>query len=490
MPYAMYNEAFASFLYKNNFPLKRKTNQSIYDFLKDYFEMFVVEFKLMCLKNENQDYLGKDFYTDLVDLLPYIKEVIDKILKTIELYDRGSLDEAHTGFFELMDGIVRKHKLFAEKIGTHNSNFYRIRASEEQVKNLDRKDVFHIPFTKRKLITNERFSIAGYPCLYLCSEQSLCWFEVGCPNHYYISEFRFDTESEKDWLFLKLYDPICFANEILLTQGDNISKMSIEYSVILLIVAACSVTNLDGDAVFKQDYIIPQILMLWVRRNILLNNNSICGIVYDTCSEIIDSRKWNAWNLVIPAMQINEEGYCDQLTTAFYVSEPRFINIKNYIPEDAKEISDNLYDELSRLHNTVMQVSENHLEYIPKTLDGEALKKAQEAKSNINRQFAFLKDVMECCRYFNELAGKIDSIDGRLTYESIRFLQSVVDRHFKNQHATYKGVLENLPDFLRIYHDDLVKNDKKIDEFKEIVLKVWRNISLNRCCFVKSQKIN
>jgi len=50
--------------------------------------------------------------------------------------------------------------------------------------------MFHIPMNKRESIQSYRYSIPGYPCLYLANQGSLCWFECGMPNSFFISEFR------------------------------------------------------------------------------------------------------------------------------------------------------------------------------------------------------------------------------------------------------------------------------------------------------------
>ena len=49
-------------------------------------------------------------------------------------------------------------------------------------------DLFHIPYSERYLVKNERFSISGQPCLYLATSLNIAWKEYG---------FRACTESER-----------------------------------------------------------------------------------------------------------------------------------------------------------------------------------------------------------------------------------------------------------------------------------------------------
>src|SRR5205823_638449 len=56
-------------------------------------------------------------------------------------------------------------------------------------------DLFHIPFNSRHLITNQRYSFPGLPCLYLGQSLYVCWEELGRPdlNGVVISRFRLRT---------------------------------------------------------------------------------------------------------------------------------------------------------------------------------------------------------------------------------------------------------------------------------------------------------
>ena len=40
-------------------------------------------------------------------------------------------------------------------------------------------EMFHIPYDKRNLVGNQRFSLSGLPCLYLGGSSYICWEELG-----------------------------------------------------------------------------------------------------------------------------------------------------------------------------------------------------------------------------------------------------------------------------------------------------------------------
>jgi hypothetical protein len=60
--------------------------------------------------------------------------------------------------------------------------FFRARRSEKYTI-YKRSEMLHIPFDKRHLISSERFSISGLPCLYLGTTSYCCWLEIGTPSY-------------------------------------------------------------------------------------------------------------------------------------------------------------------------------------------------------------------------------------------------------------------------------------------------------------------
>ncbi len=51
---------------------------------------------------------------------------------------------------------------------------------------------FYIPLSKKAFVNNERFSLAGFPSLYLSSMLLLAWQECGYPKKYYYSEYQYE----------------------------------------------------------------------------------------------------------------------------------------------------------------------------------------------------------------------------------------------------------------------------------------------------------
>ena len=72
---------------------------------------------------------------------------------------------------------------------------YRVRSDRTAASDgeISRKDMFHVPFEKRRLVQNQRYSIAGLPCLYLGSSIWICWEELGRPSLDSLSISRFQV---------------------------------------------------------------------------------------------------------------------------------------------------------------------------------------------------------------------------------------------------------------------------------------------------------
>ena len=270
----------------------------------------------------------------------------------IKRYEDADLKAAQEAFDELMDTIKSDlfystlfgASVFSTKKGTMRTyireakadRFFRIRAVGSQNKGIEdnAEELFHIPITKRQLISNERFSLSGFPTLYLATELPLAWQECGYPDKYYWSEFRYsnlkeiagdnNTKSGKICL-LALYSPreiTRWGRTIKYYEPELWLTVIRRYLAIYPLVLACSFVNANGGTPFKQEYIIPQMLMQWVYRH----KRKCNGISYFSC--IDDSAmpsKWNAYNVALPAMKpYDKSGYSCELQEWFSWSKPQY----------------------------------------------------------------------------------------------------------------------------------------------------------------------
>lgn len=153
---------------------------------------------------------------------------------------------------------------------------------------------------------------------------------VGYPPEYYCSEYQYlpSDDSQDDWKIIALCAPKEIRNRFLATYYNDfdlwlsiVERCLKTYPLIL----SCSFANASGKAPFKQEYIIPQMLMQWVHRN----KDKYNGISYFSCIDMRSEQSvWNAYNLVLPALPpYDDDGLSLALKEHFNWSMPTYVHV-------------------------------------------------------------------------------------------------------------------------------------------------------------------
>ena len=183
--------------------------------------------------------------------------------------------------------------------------------------------MFHIPFEKRSLTTNQRYSISGYPCLYLGTSVYGCWEELNRPNIDMSNVVAMNNIESLTIMDLSLSG----ISTNLFTEEDL-------YNITLSLI--CSLRVNDKNSPFKPEYIIPQaILGCMIRRNDKSDPYYCDGIkytssFYDTKRCLFDDITLFD-NYVIPIKQSMEKGYCKELMSLFAISSTTSIAINKIL---------------------------------------------------------------------------------------------------------------------------------------------------------------
>ena len=241
----------------------------------------------------------------------YVKMVqsrfIDGLLRAIDLHHDGRPAKA---FERLSTTLNNDLKDFTEilKIRTYSTgnSFFRMRVRKGNFP-LSPLEMFHIPFELRGVIATQRYSIPGFPCLYLGRTLYGCWEEMNRPE---INEFQVvRLKNIKEIKYLDLTRPKY--------EGNLRSKDIYHYFMTWPLIACCSVKVKDYSNSFKSEYIIPQLLLQWVREN-----QTIDGIRFN--STHIDFHNSGSdgdfSNLVLPVKTNKERGHCSELGSVFEIS--------------------------------------------------------------------------------------------------------------------------------------------------------------------------
>ena len=347
-----YEEDFVAFLLSLDLPAYRK-DIPIDKAVQGEQESFINAFNEMIAKNRFR-FFSDDYYSALSSILPQIIDNFSALSEIIECYDNAEMAKAQQKFDELLDSL--KDYLFISNIywPYHPTRFYRVRVSEKEKLN-EPKELFHIPYKKRHLITNERYSLAGHPCLYLASYLHMAWQECGYPHKYYYSEFQYQFDEENEWQFITFLSPRYVANTWFVainSPEDRYLKIAKSYLLTYPLIFACSIVNLNGNSAFKPEFVIPQMLTQWVYRHYEIAK----GIKYFSCYNSDDIRHFDGYNVVLPAKNIDlRRGLSRDLVAKFKVSKPKLL--ENKLGDKEAEIVKKYKQDLTRNIHAISNIS-------------------------------------------------------------------------------------------------------------------------------------
>jgi hypothetical protein len=263
---------------------------------------------------------------DLAPQLKNIKSASDNLLLTIESYLQGHLPSAYKSFekametfkpFLLLDnnGGMAKEYLFARP-------YFRARIG---TKKFTKGEMFHVPFSKRAYANTHRFSIPGLPCLYLSNCIYTCWEELDRPDFasLQVAQFR---QINLDLKILNLsLTPERLQKQLMafpvsrFNANEPYHDLSISLLVNWPLIMASSLQVSEPNAPFKQEYIIPQLLMQWV-----MEQSDVDGIQYFSNKSISHNRNdfSKFINYVFPPKKMDQYEYCEDLCKSFILTQP------------------------------------------------------------------------------------------------------------------------------------------------------------------------
>lgn len=290
--------------------------------MNNNFELYLEDLRKANVPEKNQ-LVGKEMCQKVNDVIDDVENNMQEIINVLKMYRLGNIIDASKKFFNIADKM--KPYLMIDYTGNfHKDSYFRIRKVNEKQAKFERNEMFHIPLTKNHLIGTERYSMPGYPCLYLGTQIELCWYECGKPEQFYVSKFDIPDEDNT----LKLIDfsqKSCelkhsffcwFNNE---KDKDKVRKYLLKYLYTYPLRAACSVTVEHPEGRFKEEYIIPQLLLQWIRKD-----KDFYGVKYESCKPSDEVRRIGGYNLVLLTKDFDEDGYDKFLRNNVKINIPHF----------------------------------------------------------------------------------------------------------------------------------------------------------------------
>ena len=311
--------------------------------------------KLVRLINQLDQVGLNHFHVQKETVIRNVRELYDVIIGSVTLFLKGQFGESqqriYNRFFDRANRSRRALPARGFDIGDETS-FFRLRSSRTY--NLyEKKEMFHIPFEKRGTVGNQRFSISGYPCLYLGSSIYCCWEETNRPN---VDMFNVVS--------LKHVRPLSFIDLTIPTIDPQLFDEESVYQLVLPL--ACSLRVINNDDTFKSEYIIPQnVLSCIIKRN-PGDIVSFDGVMYTSSTygrkQCLFSEKSRMTNYVIPIKTCKKIGLCDELIESFHLTEPTSMLIER-MRENVRDVFLPYGDEapIDVYHNTTWGMTEELL---------------------------------------------------------------------------------------------------------------------------------
>lgn len=299
---------------------------SMADFLEANFREYIFDLR-QSIKVEDNPLVGDEMCKMVAECIDEISDNSNAIVNVLRLYDDGKIVEASIKAFDVFD--IMKPQLMQRYSGAYRiENYYRIRVVGDTQFPLERKELFHIPHNKNFLIGTERYSMPGHPCLYLASQAELAWYECGRPQKFAVAKFWIPQEEENYLKFIDFSEKLMPLKHSFFSWFHNkkdlakVQKYFLKYIYTYPLRAACSVVVQHHGAKFIEEYIIPQLLLQWVR-----NDEDFDGIRYESCSNSDDVKSFGGHNIVLVTKKFDTDGYDMKLRDCIKIGVPKVFDL-------------------------------------------------------------------------------------------------------------------------------------------------------------------
>lgn len=328
------------------------------DFRKSPLKRMLDKFEIV-LENVDAD----DCPNDWSDIKIRVSKLCDAINRAIKESYKGSHAKAFRIIKKQMDGYKSQgkavrplHEATYVCIIGKDKDFFRMRIEQKgERKILNTRDMFHIPFEKRRSVKTQRFSVYGHPCLYLGCSIYACWEEMKRPAFDRCIVSRLINQND-----LVLVD-------LRIPNVEMWKKQLSSYVQLYPLLLACMVEVKEEGVNYMPEYIIPQLIMEWIidkNSSIMKRGKMIHGIIYTSVHKNKDfgysDEKF--LNIAIPTVNtLNNKGFCGVLSKLFKITPPTYYELerlKNANRLEPRISSDTSEDEVRYLTSDFSKLEE------------------------------------------------------------------------------------------------------------------------------------
>ena len=252
------------------------------------------------------------------DTIKAVKQFRRSVSYTLSNYLKGIHSNAFENLGKALDALkIMDSPIISTELG--DVLLYRGRVNEGS-EDYTEDQMYHIPLNKRSIISTQRYSFPGLPCLYAGASVYTCWVELNRPS---FEEFQVATLTnivhsakvlDLSRIPQRLKD---MANETWFDEDDYLRYWPL--------MALCSIKAKETDT-FKPEYIFPQFLLEYI----LKNKSEHIGIKYASIKVASISERqfqddWHTYvNYVFPARSDSMTGgRCEFLAERFKIGSNR-----------------------------------------------------------------------------------------------------------------------------------------------------------------------
>lgn len=299
---------------KEKLQIDRDSKMPYQEYLRNFFKFY----RDMVSNNVNADFVSKYLpsTTNIDTIKKEILNTTNALLRAYNAYSEGKISTAITIMKNRFLDTERSEMSMRSLELDHSLYWYRARKLTKSNRHFQPKEMFHIPFEKRTEVVNYRYSISGYPCLYLGKTILSCWEEMGTPalDDLAISRLQVANGSK-----IKVFD-LRIPSEITLTslsEGPMEArgkKQNLDLLLTWPLIISCTIKSITPDASFKHEYVHSQLLML-----ALIENSNYYGVAYTSThmDKNMSSNEDDYCNVAIPVKKVKAKGICSTLSSIF-----------------------------------------------------------------------------------------------------------------------------------------------------------------------------
>lgn len=310
--------------YQLKIDASKNETYSFYEFIKEELKNYENKIKDLDEKEltevlaKSGSFIGNPTKGRFLNLI----ERIDKyVMALLEHCYRGDLLNAMLTLIKLLGSKDQKIKRYLDEEYINKFKFnlkeeetyYRVRDSRKKIENC-----YHVPYEQRGYANNGRYSISGFPCLYLADNLEAACKEVGekaKDTTRYYSKYRIKDKEILNLLDLSLKDK----KDI---EGMNQYDLFCEL-ITFPLKLTCIIKTKYNNCTNHEEYFIPQLIshcLLYGHTEQVFTNYQ--GIKYTS------TKDYKSACIAIPARfnskeEIKFTGYCESMLSKFDITEPK-----------------------------------------------------------------------------------------------------------------------------------------------------------------------